>query len=142
MPILNYYLVEGQHTPAQLKQLLEESSSLYGEVLESPMHRVRAFVTLYPPPLIAVGGELVSENSRSAPYFTFVVMQGRPLEKRHRLLAGFSDLLVNILGADRSEIRGHAIEVHPQDWGIGGVPASILRAEELRLREEKTGIKV
>ena len=59
-----------------------------------------------------------------APYFTAIVLEGRPVEQRHRLLAELTDLIVEVLGATRSRVRGRIIQVPPDDWAIGGVPAS------------------
>jgi phenylpyruvate tautomerase PptA (4-oxalocrotonate tautomerase family) len=47
MPILNVHLVEGLHTAQQLERLLTEMSARYAEVLESPVDRVRAYLTLH-----------------------------------------------------------------------------------------------
>jgi len=64
-----------------------------------------------------------------------IVLAGRPLAQRHALLEAFTDLLVEHLGAERSLIRGRAIEVDPDDWSIGGVAASTARRAEISARE-------
>lgn len=62
------------------------------------------------------------------------MLQGRPTEQRHRLLAGFTDLLVDVLGVERRHIRGRIIQVDPDDWAIGGEPASAVRRGEIAAR--------
>ena len=129
MPIVEVHLVEGRHTPAQHAQLLATLSSRYAEVLDSPLERVRAYLTLHRPEHWATGGEPAS--AASAPYFTAIVLQGRPAEQRRRLVEAFTDVLVDLLGVDRKLVRGRIIQVHPDDWSIGGVPASVARGAEI-----------
>jgi phenylpyruvate tautomerase PptA (4-oxalocrotonate tautomerase family) len=128
MPILEVHLVEGMHTPAQHAELLSAMSARYAEVLESSLDRVRAYVTLHQPELWATAG--VPASARSAPYFTAIVFEGRPLERR-RLLGAFTDIIVDVLGVDRRLVHGRIIPVHPEDWAIGGVPAGIARRGQL-----------
>ena len=130
MPILEVHLVEGEHTAAQITELLTRMSARYAEVLESPLERVRASVTLHRPEHWATGGVVGVE----APYFTAIVLEGRPVEQRHRLLGAFTDILVDTLGVDRRAVRGRIIPVSPDDWAIGGVPAISVRGAEIAAR--------
>jgi 4-oxalocrotonate tautomerase family enzyme len=134
MPVLNVHLVEGLHTPEQHERLLSTMSIRYAEVFDSPMERVRAFLTLHRPEQWATAGVPASADEVSAPYFTAVVLEGRPVEQRQRLLAALTDVLVDVLGVPRSAIRGQIVQVHPDDWGIGGIPASARRASEIAAR--------
>lgn len=138
MPVIQFHIVEYRYTKPQLERLLLESSKLYAEVLKSPIERVRAFVTLHQPALFAVAGKLVSSGQTDAPYFSFIVLEGRSLEERHRLHAGFTDLIVEILGADRDSVRGGCTPVHPENWSIAGTPASVAREAEIRARAKTT----
>lgn len=131
MPILEVHLVEGMHTPAQHTELLETMSARYADILGSPPERVRAFLTLHRPEHWATGG---ATGGRSAPYFTALVLESRPAHQRHRLLAAFTDVLVDVLGVDRRLVRGRIVPVHPDDWAIGGVPATAARAAEIAAR--------
>ncbi len=107
-------------------------SARYAEVLESPLSRIRAYVTLHRPEHWAAGGVPGVE----APYFTAIVLEGRPAEQRHRLLGAFTDILVDTLGVERSLVRGRIIQVPPDDWAIGGVPASAARRTEIAARAD------
>lgn len=129
MPIVHFHLVDGQATKEQEAALLIAASKLYADVLQCPMDRVRAFIQTFPPSRCAVAGKLVADGATPAPYFEFLTMEGRPLEQRQKLLAGFTDLLVTIIGAEQALIRGHCKRVLPEEWAIGGTPASVVRME-------------
>lgn len=134
MPIVTFHLAGGLYPTEAVQRLLVEASQLYSRVLDSPIERVRAFADLYPAELVAVAGELVGDTPRKAPYFEFLVLAGRPLAQRHELLRGFTDLAAELLGAPRELIRGKAIELDPDNWAIGGEPASLRRAGEIQAR--------
>jgi len=137
MPILNIQLVEGHYSDAQCERLLLETSRYYAQVLKSPIERVRVFLQMIPRQYAAVGGQLVSAGAASAPYFHFLVLQGRSLEERQTLLRGFTDLIVEILGADRALVRGACWPIEPENWAIAGVPANVQRAAEVQARSER-----
>lgn len=139
MPILNYHLVRGQHDQGRIETLLVRSSEFFAQVLGCPIERVRVFVTEHAPQHYCIGGRLAGEAAQAAPYFSFIVLQGRPLEDRQGLLAGFTDLVVEILGAERSLVRGGVVPIDPDDWSIGGVPASQLRRAEIEARRVVAG---
>ncbi|MBV2132559.1 tautomerase family protein [Pseudomonas sp. MAP12] len=135
MPVVNFHLLAGHSSAEQDQRLLEEASRLYSEVLKAPMERVRAFITTYPTNQFAVAGELSSSNGLHAPFFEFIVLDGRSLEDRQRLSQGFTELLVEVLGVRRELVRGRCQRVAPEDWSIGGAPASVLRADEVQARK-------
>lgn len=137
MPVVNFHVVEGLSTPAQDAQLLTLATQLYCEVLQAPVERVRAFITIHTPGRFAVAGALVADGAPYAPVFDFIVLEGRPLAERQRLMAGFTDLLIDILGVRREWVRGSCRRVTPEDWCIGGQPASVLRSDEVRARAEQ-----
>lgn len=134
MPVVNFHLVEGMTSSEQDERLLLGACRLYAEVLGVPMMRVRAFITPHWASQFAVAGDVVVNNGLHAPYFDFIVLEGRPLDERQRLLAGFTDLLVDTLGVPRDLVRGSCRRVEPQDWAIGGEPASVLRKDEVDAR--------
>jgi len=130
MPILEVHLLAGEHAAAQVAELLERMSARYAEVLASPLERVRAYVTPHQPEHWATGGVAGVE----APYFTAIVLEGRPAEQRRTLLGALTDIIVDILGVERRAVRGRIIQVSPDDWAIGGVPASSVRSTEIASR--------
>lgn len=130
MPVVEVHLQAGRHTPAQHAELLGALSARYAEVLDSPLERIRAFLTLHEPQHWATGGETGVE----APYFTAVVLRGRPVEQRRRLIGAFTDVLVDVLGVERRLVRGRIIQVDPDDWAIAGVPAGAARRDEIAAR--------
>lgn len=127
---MTVHLLEGRHRPERVAALLAALTTRYAEILDSPVERVRACVRTYPPEHWATGGE----PGREAPYVEALVLAGRPVEQRHRLLAGFTDLVVEILGADRALVRARTVPVDPDDWGIAGRPASAARRAEIDAR--------
>ena len=134
MPIVTFHLVEGESSAEQDELLLVRASQLYANILSAPMERVRAFISSYAPRRCVIAGIPASRGAASAPYFEFLVLEGRPPEQRDRLLAGFTDLLVDVLGVRRDLVRGRCLELSPDDWAIGGVPARAVRADEVAAR--------
>lgn len=137
MPVAHFYVTEC--SPEQQRRLLLEGGRRYAAVFDSPMERVRVFVHRLPPDGVAVGGRVLAEGGEPAPFFTALAMAGRPAGQRHRLLAELTDLLVDVLGVDRSLVRGQVTEVDPDGWGIAGRPASAVRAAEIAARREAGG---
>ncbi|MBN9107493.1 MAG: tautomerase family protein [Pseudonocardia sp.] len=135
MPIFEVHLVAGRHPPERLAELLRALSARYAEILESPVERVRGFVTAHPAAHVVAGGEVGVE----APYVTALVLRGRPVEQRHRLIAAFTDVVVDVLGAARASVRVRIEQVDPDEWGIAGVPASAARATEIAARAAGSG---
>lgn len=134
MPVAHFHLVDGTWSEDQLGRLLEHASKVYAAVLESPVDRVRTYVVRYAAADVATGGMRVSDGGTPAPYFTAVVLAGRPEHQRHELLARLTDVVSEELSCDRSQVRGQVVQVDPADWGIGGRPASATRAGEIAAR--------
>ena len=109
---------------------------IYSEAFDSDPERIRIFVQAYPATAVGVGGVLVSDGAAPAPFFTALAMGGRPVQQRQRVLKEFTEMLVEVLGADRESIRGRVVDIVPENWGIGGEPASVLRAAEIAARAE------
>ncbi|MDL5158486.1 tautomerase family protein [Actinomycetospora termitidis] len=137
MPVVEIHLVEGDHDDRRLEDLLRRVSERYAAVLESPIERVRAFVTMHPPQHWMTGGVTAAVDGDAAPYFAAAVLEGRPVEQRHRLLAELTDVICEVLGATRSRVRGRVVQVPPDDWSIGGVPAATRRREEIVARSSR-----
>lgn len=134
MPIIHFHLAADRYSETQQTTLLERATELYCEVLKSPVSRVRVYLQLYAPAQVMVGGKRVADGAPDAPYFHFLVLEGRPLAERHALLTGFTDLLVDCLAVERSLIRGGCWPIPPEDWAIAGTPASVARAAEVAAR--------
>ncbi len=137
MPILTVRLKQEAWTREQLNDFMLKASELYAAALECPIDRVRVFLDLYDPDNVAVAGRISAETGTQAAYFDFLALEGRPLKQRHELLEGFTDLLQNILGIDRSIIRGACLNIAPEDWAIAGTPASVARQKEIEARKPK-----
>lgn len=124
MPVAHFHLVDTSYTTEQRRRLLTEATRCYAEVLDSSLERVRTFVVGYAPEHVATAGAVVADGGIPAPYFTAIVLADRPAAQRQELLARFTDLIVEILEAPRSVVRGQIIEVDPANWGIAGTSAN------------------
>lgn len=138
MPILTVNLQRDAYSPEQLERLLVNASELYARVLDSPLERVRVFINLFEPGAMAVGGRVVATCDIRAPFFEAILLQGRPVEQKQRLMAGITDLLEEVLEVERTHIRGVCWSVPPEDWCIAGTPASVKRAQEIDARQRAT----
>ncbi|WP_433798937.1 tautomerase family protein [Actinomycetospora sp. CA-084318] len=137
MPVVEIHLVEGAHDDRRIEDLLRRVSERYAAVLESPIDRVRAFVTMHAPQHWMTGGVPAAVDGDPAPYFAAAVLEGRPVDQRHRLLAELTDVLCDVLGVTRSRVRGRVVQVPPDDWAIGGVPAATRRRDEIVARSSR-----
>lgn len=137
MPVVEIHLVAGDHDDRRIEDLLRRVSERYAAVLDSPLDRVRAFVTMHAPQHWMTGGVAAAVDGDPAPYFAAAVLEGRPVEQRHRLLAEITDVLCDVLGVTRSRVRGRVVQVPPDDWAIGGVPAATRRRDEIVARSSR-----
>ena len=60
MPVLTYHLVQGQHSDDELAVLLTRSATLFAEVTQSPVDRIRVMADERPPQRVCVGDTLVT----------------------------------------------------------------------------------
>jgi 4-oxalocrotonate tautomerase len=132
MPVFNLHLVEGSATPAQQQRLHAEATAFIAGVLKSPLERIRTAITFYQPGHWMAGGVPADD----APFFSMIALEGRPLDERQRLLIGLTDIVVEALGVPKPKVRGCIWRIAGEDWGIGGVPASVLREAEIKARAE------
>ena len=65
-----------------------------------------------------------------------VLMDGRPKAQLHAMIAAVTESVAAATGCDSSKIRIHIARADPDVWGIGGVPASVLRAAEIAARAQ------
>jgi 4-oxalocrotonate tautomerase len=61
------------------------------------------------------------------PFIQVTMLEGRSVEQKHALIRQLTDATAEILGGDPQRIRVALYEVSSDDWGIGGVPVSVLR---------------
>ena len=138
MPLVNFHLTQNDITQDQIDDLIKRASMVYAQALRCPVERIRVFVNLHNNFNVGVAGESVSRNKLNAPYFDFIVLEGRSLQQRRKLAEDFTELLVEIFDVKRDLVRGSCRKVHPEDWSIGGVLASELRKDEVKKRVEGT----
>jgi 4-oxalocrotonate tautomerase len=61
------------------------------------------------------------------PFVQVTLMEGRTVEQKHDLIKKVTDAVADAVGGDPQRIRVAIYEVSSDDWGIGGVPVSVLR---------------
>lgn len=140
MPIANIHVLAG-HPRAVLKQLLREFSAVFAREINAPAERLQIWITEVDPALYVVAGEPADEvlkrQDRAAteiPFIRMALMEGRPVETLHSVMRALTEVVARHLGGDPGRIRVQIDHVHPDRWAIGGVAASIIRAEELAQR--------
>ncbi|MBO8140726.1 MAG: 2-hydroxymuconate tautomerase family protein [Firmicutes bacterium] len=52
------------------------------------------------------------------------MMQGRTSEQKRKLIARITDVVQEAVGVPSRDVRVLLLEIAPDAWGIGGVPAS------------------
>lgn len=136
MPILNIHLAENCFNVSAVQKLISLCSDAFAAGLGCPVDRVRVFVTEHKPAFYCVGGKFVSDGAVPAPAFSFMVLEGRPLEDRQNLMRTFTDIIVETLNVPRESVRGGVVPMPPENWSVGGVPASVLRQSEIEARRK------
>ena len=141
MPVCNVIVLKG-HPLARLKQLVTECSNTLAGVLDAPTNRLEVWITEVEPALWGLSGtpadEVLDGGNRvdlEMPFIRMVLLQGRPVEQHHRLIREMTAVVARVLEMKPDRIRVQIDEVHPDRWGIGGTPASVARAAEIKARE-------
>jgi 4-oxalocrotonate tautomerase family enzyme len=140
MPVANIHVLAGHPRPV-LKQLLREASAAFAAAIDAPPERLQVWITEVDPELYAIAGEPADEvlqrvprGDAEIPLIRMALMEGRPVETLHRVMADLSAVVARVLGGDPQRVRVQIDHVHPDRWAIGGVPASQARAAELARR--------
>lgn len=140
MPVANIHVLAGHPRPV-LKQLLREASAAFARAIEAPVDRLQVWITEVDPELYAIAGVPADEVLQGIPrvqaeipLIRMALMEGRPVDVLHRVMADLSEVVARVLGGDPQRVRVQIDHVHPDRWAIGGVPASVARAAELAQR--------
>lgn len=140
MPVANIHVLAGHPRPV-LKQLLREASATFARVIEAPPDRLQVWITEVDPELYAIAGEPADEvlartprAQAEIPLIRMALMEGRPVEMLHRVMAEMSAVVARNLGGDPQRVRVQIDHVNAGRWAIGGVPASVARGAELAAR--------
>ncbi len=140
MPVAHINVLQG-HPRAVLRGVIAEVSEAMSEILIAPKDRLEVWITEIDPELWGIAGAPAAEVLKSTPrgqvempFVQMVLMEGRPKEQYHRIIAAITEILHRNLGTEKGRIRVHIASAQPDSWGIGGTPASIARAAELAAR--------
>ncbi|MCI4679983.1 tautomerase family protein [Rhodoblastus acidophilus] len=144
MPVAHIHLLKG-HSRVVLRTIIAKVTEAMSRVLNAPKERFMVWVTEIDPELWGIEGRPASEaltaqdrNSVEMPFVEMVLMEGRPLAQYHAVIEEVSAAIAEALQSDRSRVRVHLVQAQPDYWGIGGVPYSILRADEIAARLRAT----
>jgi 4-oxalocrotonate tautomerase family enzyme len=145
MPAAHINVLKG-HQRSQLRRLIVEVSDVLARILQAPKDRLEVWITEIDPELWGVCGVPAAEVLQTTPmaeaempFIQMVLLEGRPREQHHALIADVTEVVARVLGARRERIRVHIAESRTDCWGIGGVPASIARAQEISARAAQSG---
>jgi len=144
MPLAHIHLLKG-HSRTALKRVVSDVTEAMSLVLKAPKERFIVWITEVDPDLWGVEGrpasEALAQSDRSAvevPFVQMVLMEGRTAAQYRAVIDGVSEAIARALNSDKSRVRVHLIQAQPDNWGIGGVPYSILRADEIAARARAT----
>lgn len=145
MPVANIHVLAGHPRPV-LQQLLREAAAALARAIDAPTERLQVWITEVDPTLYAIAGEPADEvlqrtvrAEAEIPLVRMALMEGRPTETLHRVMADMSAVVARVLGGDPQRVRVQIDHIHPDRWSIGGVPASRARAAEIAQRAAAKG---
>lgn len=140
MPVAHINILQG-HPRAVLRTVIAEVSDVMSTVLGAPKDRLEVWITEVDPELWGIAGKTAAEVLETTPraqvempFVQMALMEGRPKEQHHAIIAAITEILYRNLGTEKSRIRVHIVPVQPDGWGIGGTPAAVLRAAEIAAR--------
>ena len=140
MPVAHINLLKG-HSRAELTQLIVRMSDAMSDILATPKDRLLIWITEHDHHLFGIAGQTAEEaltGGRLAelemPFVEMVMMDGRPKEQFDAAIPTVSRVIAEVLSCDPKRIRVHISLANPDRWGIGGVPASVLRKAEIASR--------
>ncbi len=140
MPVANINLLKG-HPREALREIIIGVSDAMSKILEAPEDRLFVWVTEHDHDCWGLSGVPASEALASGdrrnlemPLVQMTLMEGRPKEQLHAIMAAVTAVVAEGAGCDPKKIRVHVASASPDGWSIGGVPASVSRAAELATR--------
>jgi 4-oxalocrotonate tautomerase family enzyme len=140
MPAAHINLLQG-HSRQELRDVIVGVSDVMASVLGAPKDRLEVWVTEHDPELFGVNGAPAIDGLATAPFreveiplVLITLLSGRPVEKHHALIGGITEVIERVLGSPAGRTRIGITTVSPDSWGIGGRPASVVRAGEIAAR--------
>jgi len=140
VPAAHINLLQG-HTRQELREVIIGVSDVMASVLGAPKDRLEVWITEHDPELFGVDGAPASDalvrrprREVEIPLVLMTLLAGRPVEQHHALIAGITEVIEHVLGTPPGRTRIGITTVSPDSWGIGGRPASVVRAGEIAAR--------
>jgi phenylpyruvate tautomerase PptA (4-oxalocrotonate tautomerase family) len=126
MPRVQITLPTGVARPAA-RQALDNVIATLTTVLESSVEATSAWVN-------EVDRELWTAPG---PFVHIMLLSGRPTSLMQHLIREVTAGVAHALGCDPAIVRVVVTDENPDLWGIGGIPATVVRAEQLAARSRK-----
>ena len=143
MPVALINLLKGRPRTV-LRRVLVDVSAAMSQILDAPKARLVVWIPKHEQHLRALDGapadEALARGSLAeleAPFVQMALMQGRPKERLHTIIAAATDVLARALVCDRKRIRVQTASGDPDGWGVGGTPARLVHGAEIAARASK-----
>lgn len=144
MPNAQINVLAGHPRPA-LRQAVANVAAALSTVLDTSPDRIAVWVNEIDPELWLINGkpaaEVLDDWPRAEVEMPFVhvsLIEGRPKNLLMHLNREITDGIAHALGTNPDRIRVVVHLVMDDLWSIGGVPASVVRAEEAAARRRAT----
>ncbi|MEZ5841717.1 MAG: tautomerase family protein [Hyphomicrobiales bacterium] len=145
MPVARLNVIAG-HPRDDLKAALVGAAEVMSRVLGAPVERLQVWLNEVDADFWLVAGmpasharETMQAADIPAALVDVSLLKGRPVAQHQALIAELTALLSEKLAIARPRIRVLVTELSPESWGIGGTPASEVRAAEIRARAAESG---
>jgi 4-oxalocrotonate tautomerase family enzyme len=140
VPAAHINVLQG-HSREELRAVIVGVSDVMTSVLGAPKERLEVWITEHDPELFGVNGtpaidwlDTSSRRDVEIPLVLMTLLEGRPVEQHHALIAGITEVIERVLGTPPGRTRIGITTVSPDSWGIGGQAASVVRAGEIAAR--------
>src|SRR5208283_5173128 len=104
MPVAHIHLLKG-HSRAALRRIIVEVSDAMSKILDSPKDRLFVWITEQDRHLRGLGGVTAEEAlahgalaELETPFVQMVLMEGRPKEQRHAMIAAVTEFIAAATG--------------------------------------------
>lgn len=129
MPTIEAFIVEA-YSPRQKQDLITAVTGAVVDAIAAPVDSIRVILNEVGAHDAGIGGASLASGGSGAPAVLGVVravmIAGRTHEQKRRLIAGLTDVVAALPGAEREAIRIIIQDIPNTDFGIAGKTAQAL----------------